>query len=131
MKIKNSLAFQLLKITFSVYLIVTLSVTAAHMYTEWVQFEKYLRKDLYELGNSAQKGFILAMWDLDYQQVNVIAEGLVALPIVTGIEIKDKQIKKLHGIHGDIVNEYELIHDEDGLGFPVGKMTIYSSRNIV
>lgn len=131
MKIKQSLAFQLLKVTFSIYLIVTLSVTAAHMYTEWLQFEKYLKKDLYELGLSAKKGFVLAMWDLDYKQVNVIAEGLLALPIVTGVEIQDKQIKKMHGLHGDIVNAYQLIHDEDGLSFPVGNMKIYSSTGIV
>ena len=131
MRIKQSLAFQLLKLTFSIYLIVTLSVTAAHMYTEWVQFEKYLKKDLYELGLSAKKGLILAMWDLDYQQVNVIAEGLLALPIVTGLEIQDKQIKKMHGLRGDIVNAYELIHDEEGLTFPVGNMKIYSSTGIV
>lgn len=131
MTIKNSLAFQLLKVTFSIYLIVTISITAAHMYTEWLQFEKYLKKDLYELGNSAEKGIILAMWDLDYQQVDFIAEGLLALPIVKGIEIKDKKNESLHGTRGDIVNEYELVHKEDELKFHVGKMIIYSSSKIV
>lgn len=131
MKIRNSLAYQLLKITFSFYIIVTLSVTATHMYTEWLQFDKYLKRDLIELGKSSEKGVILAMWDLDYQQVDSIAEGLYALPIVTGIKIENKKFQTIYGKKGDIVNEYELIHREEGFNFNVGKMIIFSSKQIV
>ncbi len=131
MKLNQYLAIQLLKITFSIYLVVSSSITAMHMYTEWFQFEKYLKKDLYELGDSAKKGIMLAMWDLDYKQVEFIANGLLELPIVVGIEIHDKKIDYVYGVPADIVKRYDLTYGEDGLAFHVGTMTIYSSRHIV
>ncbi len=67
---------------------------------EWVQAENFLQQDLFELGNSSKKGIVLAVWDVDFAQVDLIAEGLLALPIVVGIEINDNKSNKLYGVHG-------------------------------
>ncbi len=116
MKLKHSLAFQLLKVTFSFYLLITVSITVIHMYTVWIQAETYLEEDLLKLGDSAQRGIVLAFWDLDYVQVDLIVEGLLELPTVVGIKVKDKQgshksntANKSHAI-SDIVHQQVKAH---------------------
>ncbi len=132
MKLKHSLAYQLLKVTFSFYLLITVSITVLHMYAVWIQAEKYLNADLMKLGNSAQQGIVLALWDLDYVQVDLIVEGLLELPIVVGIEVKERKINKLYGEQGNIAIRYQLIHEEEpGVTYEIGDMTMYSSSSIV
>jgi AraC-like DNA-binding protein/HAMP domain-containing protein len=132
MKIKQSLAYQLLKVTFSIYLVITVSITLIHMYTVWIQAEKHLKADLMKLGDSAQEGISLALWDINYVQVDLIVEGLLKLPIVSGIEVKDRKMNKLHGVRGDIEKRYQLIHEEEqGVTYNIGNMTIYSDSGIV
>ena len=132
MKLKHSLAYQLLKVTFSIYVLITVSITGIHMYTSWIQAETFLQADLIKLGNSAKKGIGLAIWDLDYVQVDLIVEGLLDLPIVVGIEVKDRKIDKLYGIRGNIEKRYELVHEaEQDMSYDIGDMTMYSSSSIV
>ncbi len=132
MQLQKTLAFQLLKITFSIYLLITVSITSISMYAKWVQTEKFLQEDLSELSRSANKGITLAVWDIDYVQVDRIAEGLLDLPIVVGIAIKDQKIDKLYGLRGNIEEKHELVHEEEaGVIYHVGSMTVYSSSSIV
>ncbi len=69
MKLKHSLAYQLLKVTFSGYVLITVSITVIHMYTVWTQAETFLHADLLKFGNSARQGIVLVLWDLDYVSV--------------------------------------------------------------
>jgi signal transduction histidine kinase len=132
MKLKHSLAYQLLKVTFSFYLLITVTITVMHMYTVWIQAETYLEADLKKLGDSAQRGITLALWDLDYVSVDLIVEGLLELPIVIGVEIKDRKIDKLYGKLGNIDKHYQMIHEEGpGVTYDIGDMTMYSSSGIV
>ncbi len=132
MKLKNSLAFQLLKVTFSFYVLITVFITVVHMYTVWIQAETYLDADLMKLGDSAQRGIVLAFWDLDYMQVDLIVEGLLELPAVVGIKVKDRKIDKLYGKQGNIKKQYQLIHEEEqGVTYDIGDMMLYSSSSIV
>ncbi len=131
-KLKNSLAYQLLKMTFSIYLLITVLITGIHMYTVWIQAEMFLNSDIKKLGDSAQRGITLALWDIDYVQVDYILEGLLGLPIVVGVAVKDRKIDKLYGIRGNIVKHRRLIYSEkQGEKYEIGDLTIYSSDGIV
>jgi hypothetical protein len=127
----NSLSFHLLKTTFSIYLIVTIFMTGIQMYMAWIEAEKFLRQDLGELGNSTQKGITLALWDLDYDQVDTIAEGIIALPFVYGLEIKGQEKEKLYGVLGDITIKDKLIFKEEDESFDIGQISIFSSSQVV
>lgn len=132
MKLKHSLAYQLLKVTFSFYLLITVTITVIHMYTVWIQAETHLNADLIKMGDSAQRGISLALWDLDYVSVDLMVEGLLELPIIEGIEVKDRKINKLFGKRGNIEKRYQLVYEEDqGVTYEIGDMTMYSSRGIV
>ncbi len=130
--LKHSLAYQLLKVTFSVYVLITVTITGIHMYTVWVQAEKFLYADIMKLGNSAQRGMVLAIWDLDYVQADLIVEGLLDLPNVVGVAVKDPKIDKLYGKRGNIEERYQLIYEEEqGEKYDIGYMTMYSSSSVV
>lgn len=65
-------------------------------------------------------------------QVDLIAEGLLKLPFVVGIEIDDQETTKLYGQLGDISRQYDLVHqEEENISYSIGKMTIYSSSSVV
>ncbi|MCP4372889.1 MAG: response regulator [Deltaproteobacteria bacterium] len=132
MKLKHSLAYQLLKITFSFYLFITITITAAQMYTMWIQSQSHLEDDLERLCLSAQQGITLALWDFDYMSVNLIVEGLLKLPAVSGVKIKDRKINRLYGERGNINKYYEIIYKEDSeVTYNIGSMTMYSSTGVV
>lgn len=131
MKIQQSLAFQLLKITFSVYLIITVAITATQMYVEWNQTEKFLQDDLAKQGKSVEGAVALAVWTINEDQIDRIVEGLLELPIVVGIEIRQKDTNQLYGLQGNLAVTHPLIHEEGENIRSVGTMTVYSSTAIV
>lgn len=132
MKIKTPLAFRILKTTFSFYLLVAIVLTAVQMTTEWVKTKNFLNESLYEAGNSAKRGMTLAVWDLDYIQIDEIANGVIALPFVTGLEVRDIKLSKSYGIKGDIEKNYRLKHTaEEDVIYDIGVMKVYSSSKVI
>ncbi|MCK5720536.1 MAG: adenylate/guanylate cyclase domain-containing protein [Thiomargarita sp.] len=131
MKIRKSLAYQLLKITFSIYVIVTVSITTIHMYVEWRQAEKFLRTDLRMLGNSSKDSIIVALWGLDYPQMESIVKGMLLSPIISGVKVKDEQLDTLYGEQGNIIQKYKLEYKEEGMVYPIGELIVFSDSQIV
>ncbi len=133
LKINNTLGFQLLKITFSIYLIITISITAVQMYEEWVQETAVLKEDLLKLGSSAKKGVALAVWNVNYQQVDFIIEGLLEIPFILGVYINDLKKDNLYGKRGNIEHSYKLDHynEVDQFTFKSGYMIVYSDTTII
>ncbi len=131
-KIKNPLVHQLLRITFSICLIITITMTAIHMYHEWTQETAFVKKDLAILSASSETGIALAIWDPNYPQIDFIVEGLLKLPIVEGVHIHDVNAEKLYGKHGDIEQNYKLnFTDESGVSFVIGDITLYSDSSVI
>ncbi len=130
MKSKASLAVQLLKITFSLYIVVTISVTVLQMYTDWMRAENFLREDLQEVGNSIKQGVILAEWDFNNPQRDLIINGILELPTLIGVEVKGIKETELYGEKGDIVIQYKLVHVEEE-AYDIGEMFVFSSSRIV
>ncbi len=131
MKIRESLAFQLMEITFSIYIFITIILTCIHMYSEWDRTGDFVFDELVTIEKSSESSIALALWDINYDQIGVIAQGLLVSPTVSGIEIKDQNFGKLFGQSGDIQYQAPLQIEEDGIKQPVGTITIYSNSSII
>ncbi|MCP4298667.1 MAG: hypothetical protein GY786_24020, partial [Proteobacteria bacterium] len=92
-----------------------------------------LKEDLLKLGASAKKGIALAVWDVNNQQVDLIIEGLLEIPFVMGVNIKDLNNEKLYGKSGNVEHNYKLSHfnDIDQTLNKIGDMVVYSDTSII
>ena len=135
----------------SVYFTLTLIVTVGQIFTEYLSTKNHVEGELQTLKNTFSSSLTRALWELNNDQVRAIAEGLMSLPIVEGLQVR--------GENGNYIAEYgiriqrsstpidrELIEDHPGgvfsYSFPlvfkfsgrestVGDVTLYSSFDTI
>jgi two-component system, sensor histidine kinase and response regulator len=131
MKLKQTLAFQLLQITFSIYVFITVITTGIHMYSEWQRTGSLIEDELTMVGKSSEPSISLAMWEVNYEQIELIIEGLLVSVTVAGIDIEEKNYSKSFGEKGSIQIKMQMTYDEDGVEHPSGTLTLYSNPNVI
>ena len=133
------------------YFSLTLIVTVGQIFTEYLSTKNHVESELQTLKNTFSSSLTRALWELNNDQVRAIAEGLMSLPIVEGLQVR--------GENGNYIAEYgirtqrssapidrELIEDHPGgvfsYSFPlvfkfsgrestVGDVTLYSSFDTI
>ncbi len=84
--IKNSIATQLMRTVFSFYLLLTIGVTAAHMFSEFEQAELEVENDLKVLAANWGPSLARALWDFNVDQLKPAFLGIVEFPAVVGVK---------------------------------------------
>lgn len=154
---KKSLSKRLLTSVLSVYFLLTFIVTCGQVIAEFYNAKDYIRNELTTLQKTFSGSLTRAIWELNTQQTVTIAEGLLAIPMIEGIIVRDDtgEIISQLGRSLDIRDLYseQLVQDastiEDttssglfGYTFPlifefsgratqVGDVTLFSSREVV
>lgn len=101
---KNSIATQLIKIVFALYCVVAIIVTLGQIILEYrhtknqIQQELSINKAIFEPVLSA------GLWNLDDEQIQNTINGMLAIPIITGIKIEQNQ--QLHTAVGHIKDQF-------------------------
>ena len=154
--INDSIATQLLKAVFSIYLVVTVVVTSIHMAGDYMNSQNSVIEELCTLQEIFEPALARSIWDMNLEQINSTLDGVYKVPVVVGIKVitDDGDILK---IIGDIINEkgefisinskgqqvpfeglsnlfyreFPIIFYDVRQSYNVGKMTIYSSSSIV
>ncbi|MBT3136435.1 HAMP domain-containing histidine kinase [Alteromonas sp. ALT199] len=149
--VKTGLSRKLLARVLSVYFALTLLVTVGQIFTEYLSTKNHVEGELQTLKNTFSSSLTRALWELNNDQVRAIAEGLMSLPIVEGLQVR--------GENGNYIAEYgiraqrspapvdqEIIEDHSGgvfsYSFPlvfkfsgrestVGDVTLYSSFDTI
>ncbi|MBF0280814.1 MAG: response regulator [SAR324 cluster bacterium] len=154
--IKDSIATQLLKVVFSVYIIITLTVTFAHLGTEFFNTKKKIVFELKVIGDTFGPSLAQALWDINLEQLQPMFLGMVNYPTVVGTKLINE-----HGVeigasgvvtntHGDLImvgpdgmetssgrhlglfhHSFPIIHHRQGKEIRVGEAIIYSSNGVV
>ncbi len=88
-KIRNSLAAQLLYMIFGLYFIVTFVVTTVQLSAEYFKEKEDIISEIQQLPLTFGDGMSLSMWTFDYERLQASLTGINRLPIVSGIRIKD------------------------------------------
>ncbi|MGK5090489.1 ATP-binding protein [Deltaproteobacteria bacterium TL4] len=86
--IRDSIATYLLKIVFSLYLLIAIAVTLIHMVAEYYNEKEQVVQELRLFQNTFEGGLAQAMWDLNTQQINFTLEGVLKIPVIVGIKIE-------------------------------------------
>lgn len=155
--IKDSIATRLLAIVFSIYFIVTLTVTLTHMIAEYQNEKHEIIGDLETFYETFSPGLATAQWDMYHEQRNAVLKGMIKIPVIVGIKmetLKGKLIEArgiVHNSKGEIVtfdatgkrkeefsNNYNLlevkkplIYLEGDIENHIAQVTLYSSSEIV
>ena len=87
------LAKRLLKVVFSIYLIVAVSITGFQLAVEYELTRADLEKEIIFNGQSILSPIALAVWNFDKEQVNSIVESIKKNPSINNVEFIDKQLR--------------------------------------
>lgn len=153
---QTSLSKKLLTSVLSVYFLLTFVVTCGQIFAEYYNAKEYIRNELNTLQKTFNGSLTRAIWELNTPQTVIIAEGLLAIPMIEGIIVRDDsgEIISQLGRSINIRERYseQLVQDlavieEPGSGlfgytFPlifefsgratqVGDVTLFSSRDVV
>lgn len=152
-KVETELSRKLLTKVLSVYFSLTIIVTLSQIFIEYKATKANIEQELGTLKNTFSDSLTRAMWELNIQQAKSIARGLIEVPIVEGIQIRDENgqlIAKLgsanvKNIESDVVTTAQLTDYNSGVfgySFPlifefsgrtsnVGDVTLYSTFDII
>lgn len=154
--LQKSLSTKLLTRVLSVYFILTFIVTCGQIFAEYVNTKDYIRDELGTLQKTFGRSLTRAIWELNIKQTTTTAEGLLDIPMVEGVIIRDdngtiiSQLGRALNIHNlynqQLVQEEVIVEDNKaglfGYTFPlifefsgratqVGDVTLFSSRDVI
>ncbi len=126
-------------------------VTAGQIFTEYLNAKSHIEGELKTLKNTFSTSLTRAIWELNTPQAKTIALGLIELPIVEGVQIRDENgnyiadLGRTSELDGESFNKgilkdhaggtfgfsFPLIFEFSGRTSLVGDVTLYSSSAII
>jgi signal transduction histidine kinase len=126
-------------------------VTAGQIFTEYLNAKRHIEGELKTLKNTFSTSLTRAIWELNTPQAKTIALGLIELPIVEGVQIRDENgnyiadLGRTSKLDGESFNKgilkdhaggtfgfsFPLIFEFSGRTSLVGDVTLYSSSAII
>ncbi|WP_241974363.1 sensor histidine kinase [Aliidiomarina minuta] len=73
----------------SVYFLLTFMVTCVHIAGEYFNTKRYLVSELENQQHTFAASLTRALWEFNSQQINALAEGLINIPSIGGVIIRD------------------------------------------
>ncbi|WP_111978395.1 sensor histidine kinase [Algibacillus agarilyticus] len=152
---KTSVSRKLLARVLSVYFVLTFVVTLGQIAVEYFNAKTHIEGELKTLQKTFSGSLTRAIWELNSQQAITIAEGLLAIPMVEGIIVRDEngqvitemgkqitsdKIEIHYGSEGASLEEnssglfgytFPLIFEFSGRATQVGDVTLISSSDVI
>jgi len=147
---KNSIALRLLKVVFSIYLIITIVITLIQMTNEYLLEEHFIRESLTVSQAIFQENIAGAIWNIDDEQLAVIVQGILKQPALVGVKIVDENGESLIKKGKILNNEFKPVLLENDKEVPlsyislfqhsfnlmhedkaIGTVTLYSSNHVI
>ena len=117
-RLRDSIAYNLLKVVFAIYFLFAVSITGYHMYLDYQTAERHIIEQLGLIEKAFENSLSTALFDLDAEQLQSILEGLHEMHALVGVDLR--------GSNPDIYIPDAAI----GVISPPGKSgTIYVDRN--
>ncbi|MBU3914236.1 hypothetical protein KKA14_01745 [bacterium] len=158
--IMRSVSARLFCMVFSLYLIIAITVTVIHLTTEYYYEKSEIEDELEIFKDTFRASLADALWQMDRRELLAIISGMIKIPSVSGVQIKDhtgkhvlESIGTVFDREGNVIvlrnadgkitpTEPELFTDlffysftvhykNDSREEKIGEATIYSSSNII
>ena len=105
MRTNRSISRKLLVSVLSLYFVLTFIVTCAQIYANYSSTKDYISNELKNLERTFSESLTRAIWELNTPQVVSISEGLLEIPMVEGVLIRDDNRELLTQMGDDIPSE--------------------------
>jgi diguanylate cyclase (GGDEF)-like protein len=86
----SNLSQKLLRVIFSIYLVVTCLVTGLQFLTEYLKTQDAILDELKQLEETFRGPISTSLWQYNQNQLEALTSGLIAMPIIEGVDILDK-----------------------------------------
>jgi len=131
---------KLLRVVFVLYLALTITMTIFQFSAEYVRIKKTLLDELYLLCENVEQPIAANLWQLDTHQLNTLADGMINMPAVQGVDIIDTKNQSIierrtYSDHTKPLSlfsiDQKLKWTEDNQEIPLGQLRIYSSSSVI
>ena len=142
--LSKSVMFRLLKVAFSVYFIVTLSLTTFHLQQEFANSKDKITTQLKMISDSFEPAMDNALWNIDDSGMDSTLEGITHFPIVLGVQVFDGSAQEVFSESGQTTGdnsgvdklffvEFNISHQENEgeVAEIIGTGKVFSSNAIV
>ena len=148
----NSLiTVQILKITFAIYSIVTVTVTIIHMNAEYTHIKNDILLELQAKQETFEPILNQALWRMDHRHWESTIDGMMKSPMLVGVKLLDEHHKKLYAKGAILDNNGNIFFAEADknntnthysslfehhfflhyAGHKIGEISLYSSNVVV
>ncbi|RNF51414.1 sensor domain-containing diguanylate cyclase [Marinomonas hwangdonensis] len=136
----NNLSQKMMRVIFSIYMVVTLVITSVQFLSEYLKTQAVIVGELQQLEVTVRGPISTSLWQYDQNQLDVITDGLVQMPIIEGVEVFDKNaqniISKTFDVDSSVPlsifdSKLELNRTLNGERIPLGTLVLYSSSGVV
>jgi len=131
---------KLLRVVFTLYLALTITMTAFQFSAEYVRIKKTLLDELYLLCENVEQPIAANLWQLDTHQLNTLADSMINIPAVQGVDIIDIKNQSIIERRTYLDNtkplslfsiDQKLKWTEGNQETPLGQLRIYSSSTVI
>lgn len=153
--VKSSIAGQLLRVVFGLYLLVVLLVTALHVSASYANTKEAVRLELEATEATFAPSLEQALWEVNPDQLRSLVAGMARSPAIVGVHVVDDQgavvgqTGHVADPSGEVVHvegddaepalshsslfwhEAPLVHRRGPRSFAVGTVTLYSSSQVI
>ncbi len=95
-----NLSKQLLKSILTIYFIITFIITIIHLSVVYQYTKNNINSELKQIAKTFEPALQTALWELNYEQLRAIVDGMMQIPLIYGVELTDSSdkiiIKKFH-----------------------------------
>lgn len=134
------LSHKMMRIVFSLYLVVALVITSIHFIAEYRRTQGDILNELEALENTFHTPVATTLWQMSDLQLKALAQGLISMPIIEGIDIinpSGKAVLELRDFSEDqkplgiFSIEKNLQWNLNNQDIPLGTIKLYSSSDII
>ncbi len=116
---KRNLSKQLLKSVLTIYFVITIVITALHVYVDYSYTKMHIKDDLQSIANIFKPALQTALWDLNDAQLEAIADGALQEPLVYKIVVKDEKGKILVKKVSKQFSQEKIFDETLAFAFPI------------
>jgi diguanylate cyclase len=130
----------MLRVIFSIYLIVTFLIMGMQFMTEYWKTQDAISQELKQLEETVREPISTSLWQFNQTQLDALVAGLIKMPIIVGVDVSDKNDQQIISKRSYTPTSTPLsIFDTqsdlnwtlNGEKLFLGKLILYSSSEVV
>lgn len=136
----NNLSQKMMRVIFSIYLVVTLLITSLQFLSEYLKTQDAIVSELQQLDATVRGPISTSLWQYNHNQLDSLTSGLIQMPIIEGVDVFDQNSQSIiskrfydpTSVPLSIFDSTsELSWSLNGESIPLGTLVLYSSSGVV